>query len=907
MNTNCAHLKSTVKDTLKTFLIVSGICLIGACSSSKDTATNRALQNLSARYNYLYNAKILLDEYENNLLKNHPENYEAILPVFRVPDSSSASSDKSLAAVISKAQAIIAEKNVSNYLDDAYMLLGKANYYQGNYFSAAGFFEYVAKTYGKNVNTRLAAINWQARSEFALQNANEISILSDTLGQLVDSVKREKAAPLATLAQFHISDGRYDEAVRVLKAALRQPASSTNKIRWNYILAQLYARQNDTKQSLDYFSKVVNSNAPFDMYFNANLNKINLESAGSPQLNREQRILALLKDDKNEGYEDQIYFKVAESYAERNRWDDAEKYYMLSAAAGKQNMMQKGLNYLRLADLRFRNQNYLSAKLYYDSAISALPKIYPGYALIEKKAQNLQYLADRYKIISWQDTIQKIAGLPPGERQAMAAQFVNKNRVVVQPVTQVDVPVTNNINDPFGDQPIAAAFYFSNAAAISTGYSDFLRKWGNRPLEDNWRQSTRSAAQAANAIQASPGFNPASTNAAIDSVDTEIKQFLDNLPLSPSQIATSNQKIVDAYFEIGTFYQQQLNDRKEAARIFELILERFPQTARKDAILYSLFRLYQGNDEQNSNVYRDRILTEFPNSTYAKVINDPEYLLRENSNEIAVQKSYNSVYAAYEKKDYAEVKEQVNTALRTYPKNTIRSQFDYLKAIAIGRTNKVDSLLIAFTNIVNAYPEDKVIVPLVQDHIAYIVAHIDDFNKRKVALVDFDPTASRFIAQQTTKPANNTPVTPIQSETKQVEDNRPPVVTPEKAPGIKTDGTFTNAPSSTYYFVVNVTDASFTLSSSRFGIGQFNRGNFADFNFRHQLVEFGDDQLIYVGNFPDLESVKRYSDLISPQLKSIMKVPAGKFQSFIVSKENFEKIVSRDKINQYLTFYSNSY
>jgi hypothetical protein len=104
-----------------------------------------------------------------------------------------------------------------------------------------------------------------------------------------------------------------------------------------------------------------------------------------------------------------------------------------------------------------------------------------------------------------------------------------------------------------------------------------------------------------------------------------------------------------------------------------------------------------------------------------------------------------------------------------------------------------------------------------------------------------------------------------------------------------------------------VADATLTLSSSRFGIGQFNRGNYPDNDLTHKLVELDNDQLIYVVSFIDLEDAKIYEESIKGQLKNIMKVPASIYKGFIISKENFEKLTDRQRINEYLDFYKENF
>jgi len=65
--------------------------------------------------------------------------------------------------------------------------------------------------------------------------------------------------------------------------------------------------------------------------------------------------------------------------------------------------------------------------------------------------------------------------------------------------------------------------------------------------------------------------------------------------------------------------------------------------------------------------------------------------------------------------------------------------------------------------------------------------------------------------------------------------------------------------------------------------------------------------LIYVTSFIDLEDAKLYESSIIGQLKNIMKVPANLYRGFIISKENFEKLNSRDRINEYLEFLKDNY
>lgn len=901
------------------------------CITPKDTSISRKMQNLTARYNYIYNSNVLLTEHNEALAQSYADNYEKILPVYLDPEPqinlvlAPAPANKQLDDVIFKGQTIINDKSFSNYIDDAYMLLGKANYLKGNFFIASEYFDYTAKTYSSNLKTFIMALNWKARSQMELNNMVFADKILDTMLRAEDQLKKDLAEPLATTAQMRIYQKRNKEAILLLTSAIERSTEKQQSIRWRFILAQLQEKENNLQDAYANFTKVEKSNASFEMYFHANLNRIKLKALLSGEkLNREQQLLALLRDDKNFDYTDQIYYQVGELFSAQGNFVKAEENYQKSIKNSVKNQNQKALSYLRVADLNFKEfSNYIKAKLYYDSTVLVLPKNFPDYDNIVKKANNLQYLTDRYTLISKEDTLQAIAKLPVSERQA-------KIKAYLAPKVELtnNVPLLNQyLNDPaFPNQtlnaPVTGAgntFYFSNSAAISSGFGDFKKRWGNRPFEDNWRQSVKTSSQEtsrvlagdkiANGIAGNSGVDTQSANA-----QTSLeKQYLDALPLSDSLLTKSNQKIIDAYFEIAGFYQQELNDKTEANKIYLELAKRFPNNNHLPAIYYSLYLNYKGVDQVKSEEYKQLVLSKYPETSYAKTVLDPAYSEKQNQIENIINGNYNSVFEHYVKKDYATVIAQSDASTKSFPGNILAPQYAYLKAIAVGRTSKVDALLTELNSILTQYPNDLIITPLVRDHLKYIEVNLNEFKLRPVALIDFDPNEPRFVNQSKPAPIVQTQTNKdINAATELKPVEKPAVKAIDKPADQKTDvvkpnSIFSAATSNTYYFVINVADASLTLSSSRFGLGQFNRGNYPDNDLAHKLVEFDNDQLIYVTSFVDLEDAKIYEESIKNQLKSIMKVPVNVYKSFIISKENFEKLTDRNRINEYLEFYKNNY
>ena len=955
----------------KSLLYLSAICvaiiLLYSCASQSNSIANKGLQNLSAKYNYIYNSNILLSTYQEELSLTIKDNYDQLLPIYIAPAPIDFITEslkvKELEDITKKAQAIIAEKNQSNYIDEAYLLLGKTNFYQSEFFNAVAYFDYTAKTFKTSKKTYLKALNWKARSLIQLSDSIAVSKVLDTVKKYIDSVKTNKAEPLATLAQMSIYKKDYKAAITYLKYAIKETNEMQSRTRWPYILAQLYEREKDYKNSLRYFEKVEKSNAPFEMYFNAKLSKIRIKDFLNPILtDRKKELLKLLKDDKNLDFTDQIYYEVAEDYYADLDFSKALSFYQRSAKMSTINQFQKGLSYLKIAELNFKDlRDYFSAKLYYDSAVTTLPKEYPNYETIVNKAGNLAYLAERYQLIATQDTLQSIARLNEKERnKKLDLMFESKKEISL--INKSENLIRNNQRNGSQIRDGEGTFYFSNLTAVSNGLADFKKRWGNRFLTDNWRQSVKSSSQLNQQNQTlalnnkKDSLNTAPINLATEKAE-KIKNFIAQLPLSADQLKNSDQLIIDAYFETASFYQQALNDQNEAIKIYELLLQRYPQNNHLESIYYSLYLGYKEIDQAKAIRYKNLVLDNYPNSVFAKIIKDPNFSIKQNELEIEINKLYNTTFATYVEKDFLKVINSVAEVKQRFPNNNLQAQYDYLRAIAIGRTQNVDSLLIAFNQLIDEYSDDQLINPLVKNHIAYIIENLNSFQSRKIALLDFDPTEPPFIDKQTDKAiVNKKPSTqPDLSTLNKVKDSLPatlikPIIETStqktattnqeltKAIEVKanankeqvsitpnitkpTIGTalknepvkplisniFNLSESKTYFYVIAVANANINVSSSRFGLGQFNRGKYPSENLKHQLIELDEDQLIYIGEFSTLQEVKNYSVSMNSLLSKIMKVPSTTYESFYISKENFNKIKNKETINKYLEFFKSNY
>ncbi len=876
----------------------------------KDGSSGKGMQNLTARYNYIYNANILLDEYVSELHETFQNNYNELLPVHLSPQKFKpttlppTSDDKSLDEIINKSRTIITDKSLSNYLDEAYLLMGKAQFYKGNFFLAAEYFAYVAKTYPENQVSLIQALDWHARALMQINDLKSAASTLDSLEKHLQTVKKKPAEPLATLAQFAVDLSKPQEAIAYLQAAIKESKLKRNTIRWHFILGQLFQRQKDYTNAAAHYKKVQSSNIGFALYFNAKLNMIDINARlNGSQIEREEQLLALLKDEKNEEFSDQIYYQIAEYFRQKAAYEQAIEYYNKAVAAGTTNQIIKGMAFLQLAELSLNpKRDYLQAKKFYDLALQNLSEEYPGFEMIRKKSESLDYLSSRFEMIAREDSLQLLATLPESEREIRARQMLFPVSLDTS-ATVYAITAPQEVNAEL--RPRTGTFYFQNQNAVERGYADFIKRWGNRKLEDNWRQSVRSTAlNTQETLNLDPITQTVNGGNPIDSKSDslELSDYLNSVPINSQMMLASNERIVNAYLELASFYQQELKDRQEAARIYEIVLKKFPSNSQLASINYSLYLIYNNLNEEQAARYKHEVLTNHASSIYARVILEPSFSIDQNLQELEAGNTYNELFEIYQEKDFLKVISLADQMLHKMPETKMAPQFAYLRAIALGHTAPVDSLIKQFQKIKATYPQDKLIVPLINEHLSYINQHMMEFKRRSIALIDFDPNETRFIAQ---KPASTQKFEPefaaLQTPTA---DKQPQ--TEQQTPLAKT-GPFSNAPSTTWYFVVDVEDASIRLSTSRFGIGQFSRGNYPESDLRHQLVEFDNDQLIYVGNFSNFEAAKAFQDRITPQLNRIMRIRPTLYKTFIISKENFEIVKSKSLLNQYLNFYKNTY
>jgi tetratricopeptide (TPR) repeat protein len=739
---------------------VATCLLLSACSPTKDKWLNRKWHTMTGRFNVYFNGEVKLLETLESLEKGHQDDFTKLLEVFPYGDEAASKGVAGqLDIVLKKVSLAIQNHYVGSYTDNSYYLMGKAHYYKRDYYAGMEAFQFVNSKF-KDKGLKPVCTAWIAKCYAGLGKIDEAEaviglLLSEEQSKLKKQSIYHKIFPetpkeysqeiYATAADIAIKQRKFVSATEKLTIALSYATQKQVKIRYTYILAQLYTEMDSIKIANQYYSKILNMLAPYEFEFNASINlakayDLNDKSAAK-QIRRSLK--RMLKDDKNDGYYDQIWYELGNlEMKEKNVQQAIYDYKKCSEVQGK-NPNQKALAYLALGTIYLDLPNYKLAQAYYDSTASSINATYKDYQKIIIKKTVLSDLINNLIVIETEDSLQELAKLNEVEIDQKINQWItqakvdslanvkkSKDKKEAARLAQLnpEIKLANTTNAGFGQQ---GQWYFYNPTIMASGAAEFFsqKKWGMRTNEDFWRiaaiekQETilpnesgeKSNTEANNAIKTeSTQTENASTDTTKDldfipAISGSRKSWIENVPYTKDQLKRSNNRLLDAYYNLGIIYDEKLDDSKEAIKDFELLLYRFPSSEYEPQVLYKLYKLYItiDNNEQAS-IKKNRLIAEYPESPYALIIQNKTVNTAETDANIAVVDAYEYIYELYSTGNFEEVKIKKQEADKKFAGNTLQAKFDLVYALAVGKTESIDHFKLHLNELVVRYPKTDV-------------------------------------------------------------------------------------------------------------------------------------------------------------------------------------------------------
>lgn len=875
------------------------IILNQSCSTKKNTTITRSYHNLTLYYNVYFNGKDALKTGIKKIDDGYKDNYSLILPVFKFSDNEAIrTAYGDMNRVIEKGSKGIRKHSIRvkpkrkegkkgdkaykefyeqnefvKWIDECYLLIGKGHFFKHDYYPAIETFNYVVKEYSDKP-IKYDGYLWLTRTYALMEKFDRSQEFLSKLESEKEKIPKILIGSIAvTQADILIRTNQFELAIPYIITGVENTKDKKLKVRYQYILAQLYQQIDEDKKAYDAYGVVVDMNPNYEMTFNARINRASIFNASandSKQLQKE--LYKMLKDDKNIDFRDQIYYALGNIAFKETREKDALENYLLSAKASTINDNQKAISYLAVANIYFEQPSYQNAETYYDSTMTFLSTEYPNYIQLKNKSENLNVLVENIQIIENEDSLQSIALMSEGERNnaidKIISDIIEQERVEKEQLAldQQDLAYLEQqgrqMNNEKGGQ-----WYFYNPSMMAMGQSEFKKKWGSRKNEDNWRRKNKT-------VMNWDSFDDQDT----DSTATENiysnktrEYYLVSLPLTDSAMQVSKERVEKAYFDMATIYKEKFNDFPLSIKGYLELLEEYPETEYKLLTYYNLYKLYYlTKDYKNADDYKNRIITEYPDSEYSKVLSDPEYFMQLEKIENQVNFMYQATYKYFINDDCDAVYNNFVYADSIYHESKLIPKFALLSTLCVGHSR--DS--IAFTDSLNSfitkYPNTEE-SKYVEDVLAAL-----DRSPREVVLIEEEAFGGEL-------------------------------GTVENIDSIDVSMYSFNTDAIHYYLVVVANEKS-DANVIKFNLTNFNLDYyyFLEFNVNSELLS-AEYTLINVQKFKNRSMSTNYFESIKIAGEVFEDIDEDTYKEFIISKENFEIFKQDKNLLRYQKFFDDNY
>ncbi|HYQ56256.1 MAG TPA: tetratricopeptide repeat protein [Draconibacterium sp.] len=725
-------MKKRFLHTILLFLLVS---IFAGCSTEKNTRASRTFHNVTSRYNVYFNANEAVKEGVATIDERIEDDFTRILPIYKESDPSVArlvKSDMDYAVVkcsklveihsitkkpkrkkgggSRKYQEFASQEEFNKWIDDSYLLMGKAYFYQHNFFAAIDNFSYVVRKYPDEETADEAQV-WLIRAYTELERyieANEVIQAIQAYDNFPKSLERDFA--IAT-AHYYKKQKEYDNAIRMLDIAIDKTFWKKDKARLQYIVAQLYQELGQDEAAAQAFSTVTRMNPDYTMEFNARINAAGVFSGEGSTEDLKKQLNKMLRDKKNIDFRDQIYYALGNiAFREGNR-DVAKENYKQSVASSFKNQYQRALSSITLADIYFDDLNYRGSQSYYDSAMIIIDETYPDYENVSARYKNLTSLVDNLLIVEREDSLQKIANMPEREREALITSMMqeeqerqrNLENVAMQGAQGQGYYQSNRYRMGMGNSG-GGGWYFYNPQTVTYGRVTFQQQWGRRTLEDDWRRSNK------NTISIGEGEELAEAEPEEQRVEDPLKKefYTQDLPLSDSLMQASHNRIRDALYNAGKIFKTEFEDYERSVESFEELNIRYPENIYLLSAYFDLYDSYELlGDKTKSDYYRNLLISNFPESKFAQYLINPNFFIEMEAKLDSLNRLYQEAFRFYKRGNYQNVQALTGQMKQMDPDSVILPKIDFMQMVADGVLTDVHNFEALLKNYLAQYPNKE--------------------------------------------------------------------------------------------------------------------------------------------------------------------------------------------------------
>lgn len=862
---------------MKRVTLIFLILLSVSCSVRQDKWANRFWHSLNTHYNGYFNGHEALKEAMQMIANAHKDDFYSVISPFRYGTKETAQSaasqlDRTIkkgVLMIRKHSMLINGKQRNKWIDDCYLIMGQANFFKREHSQALQQLQYVLRT-GENPKTQNMAKLWTIKTYI---DQGEFTLAENEFNKIgyPDWEASLKSDYYLTLADFFIKQDDYKPAVIPLQEALKNLKRKRQKSRPHFILGQIYQKAGLCDVAREHFALARKYKPDFELEFQASVNLALCTPIDAHNEELKKTLRKLAKEEKNADYRDQIFYALAILAQKEGKEEEAISLYVQSAAASTKNPNQKGLSYLALAEIFLARQDYVKSNAYYDSCLANLSKKHPDYEKLKALKENMGEIARLLGIVHYEDSLLAVAALPEKERLKLTEKFVEKLRKADEerkkqeqnkPSSGPSLPT--NLADAI---TAAGRWYFYNSTLVATGFKEFQKTWGNRKNEDNWRRKNKSPDPLAAQNPSGGSETPSSGGEEEDrySVETHLKL----LPLTDSARTASLERIYDALYALGLIYKEKLKNYPEAIKTLENLEKRNPHK-HVPVLYYQLYILARLTNNQNlADKYKNIILEKYPQSEYAQILTDPEYMKKLALRDKQAEALYEMAFREYKMYRWAASKMLCQQGLEEYPNTPVAARFALLAAKASGGLEGRESYIKSLQGVVQKYPGTESATEA-QRILSYLgLAAADTSGKT--------PLADSKLKNSKTQEAGE-------------------IYTPDNY--------------SPHFVVLTLPEGTHNTAQMQKLVANFNREYYSLQTFDISAVVVGGAEngvsCLVIKEFNGRDLALEYMRMLitSPEME---ENPDGFVDSFVITKQNLVKLLQRGDIQEYLRFFYTYY
>ncbi len=548
-------------------------------------------------------------------------------------------------------------------------------------------------------------------------------------GQIFKEIEADPLTPekhkeelFASHADLLIKSQQQQKAIPYLKKALAYAKDKKRKARYAYILGQIYQKLNRIPSSTEHFEMVIKLRPAYDMVFHAKMNTLLNEGlSGGTHSEVIAGLELLLKDPKNQDYASALYYTIALIQLQNNQRARAAELLTQAVQAPAASSSQKADGYYKLAHLKLEDQDYQLAKYYFDSTYSNLSKTDERRPEVSNMVSNLAELAKQLEIIALQDSLIRVSKMSVKQKRDLAIQIKNANKAKVSLPENPKIGMGRNprmagfeeipgysFGNPMAEAirevkpaPKSGGFFAYDQRAINRGRSEFEQQWGTRENEDHWRRK--------NKISFATVGDQTATNRVEEKevLEPDLAEMLRGVPTTDAEVEECRKKIHDAMLLLGTLYRDKIQNYGKSSQTLTALLKEFPGTDRKADVFYYLYlNCLDLNDAACANAYAQKIVDEFPDTRYGKVLSDPEYAKTISRKKDEIEQTYVAAYNLYVSSDFKAalallVGLQQQMANKPHP---LQAKVALLAALCTGHSDDKESYVSALRDVVANFP-----------------------------------------------------------------------------------------------------------------------------------------------------------------------------------------------------------